>query len=384
MKKRIVIQTARSIEEINTGINNGYQVLIRDVIPSSEIKITYSLERDLNTGEYGLLLDPDEINTSKDGTERVLEKISYYPYYFPYPFAAYLLPNDLAIGDKVLLEDLIEDIADIDSKMHTLRLESAEATWNGASFDIKNKPNVSSISTDAVSKVLLTELNNYMKDKGYKSIKTTDVLEDVAIFLEEKEESKDEKNTYSVKNLMRDKDEVETQQENKVENDILMGDIFDLEDLEFEQRKGLRVIETARSIDEMNLAIKAGYAPLIQQVFMDRRIKVTIHLKKDLKTGEYKIEGNGWGRHISKTKNNCPQQRVYEYYPYPFPLPFAAYLVPPDIKIDEKVVLNDLIEDYLGKCYKSDMYRLLNAEAKWDGEKFIVIEPMDFLDCSMG
>lgn len=61
----------------------------------------------------------------------------YYPYYWPDPFAAYLLPSDLEVGDTFWLEDLIEDeVGKVWSRGDAYRLPSCLAVWNGESFDL--------------------------------------------------------------------------------------------------------------------------------------------------------------------------------------------------------------------------------------------------------
>ena len=72
------------------------------------------------------------------------------------------------------------------------------------------------------------------------------------------------------------------------------------------------------------------------------------------------------------------------YYPYEFSSPFAAYLVPPDIEVGEKVVLEDLIEDHIGRIHQSDVYRVQNTEAEWDGKKFVIIHGGNHSVCAMG
>ena len=71
----------------------------------------------------------------------VLDFTFYYPYSFPSPFAAYLIPRDIKIGEKVFLEDLIEDYIGASwNQGDTYRLESCEAVWNGKDFDIQYDP----------------------------------------------------------------------------------------------------------------------------------------------------------------------------------------------------------------------------------------------------
>ena len=48
--------------------------------------------------------------------------------------------------------------------------------------------------------------------------------------------------------------------------------------------------------------------------------------------------------------------------------PFAAYLIPKDIVIGERVFVKDLIEDFVGKSWnQGDTYRLESCEAIWNG-----------------
>lgn len=65
----------------------------------------------------------------------------YYPYHFASPFAAYLVPPDLAIGERVWMEDVIEDIvAAWGNQGCRLRLKYCEATWDGKEFIIHFDP----------------------------------------------------------------------------------------------------------------------------------------------------------------------------------------------------------------------------------------------------
>ena len=62
----------------------------------------------------------------------------YYPYHFPSTFAAYLIPADIEIGERVLLEDLIEDrIGQTWNQGDTYRLDSCEAVWDGSDLKLK-------------------------------------------------------------------------------------------------------------------------------------------------------------------------------------------------------------------------------------------------------
>lgn len=67
--------------------------------------------------------------------------MAYYPYNFPNPFAAYLVPPDIAVGEQVWLEDLIEDVVAVwGNQGYRPRLDAAAAVWNGTEFEISFDP----------------------------------------------------------------------------------------------------------------------------------------------------------------------------------------------------------------------------------------------------
>lgn len=142
-----------------------------------------------------------------------------------------------------------------------------------------------------------------------------------------------------------------------------------------ETPKGLRVIKTGRSLEEINQAAKNGYRPLVKKVEPSKDIlsKFTVFQHKE--TGE--IVPITDGRVVLHYSRKEEYQKVIEktfYYPYNFKSPFAAYLVPSDIKEGEEVYLEDLIEDYIGFRWNQGVSkRLKSCEAKWNGEDFEVL-----------
>lgn len=53
------------------------------------------------------------------------------------PFGAYLIPNDIKVGEKFFIEDLIENIVGAKySRGNKARLKSAYAVWNGNDLEI--------------------------------------------------------------------------------------------------------------------------------------------------------------------------------------------------------------------------------------------------------
>lgn len=131
---------------------------------------------------------------------------------------------------------------------------------------------------------------------------------------------------------------------------------------------GLRVIKTARDMDSINNAAKSGLKPLIKKVEPSNKIRSKYSVVQNKKTGEIKIVGDFRGRYYS---NDNDYETVIDwtfYYPHSFKSPFAAYLIPEDIKTGERVFIEDLIEDYIGASWnQGDTYRLESCEAIWNG-----------------
>lgn len=135
-KKLRIIKTARDEDSINEAAQNGFFPLMKSVIPSSDIRTKYAIIQNEITGEIRVTGDY-RYSRTEENEKLAIEFTYYYPYHFENPFAAYLLPKDLAIGERVFLEDLIEDIVGKRwSQGSAYRLQSAEATWNGTDFDI--------------------------------------------------------------------------------------------------------------------------------------------------------------------------------------------------------------------------------------------------------
>jgi hypothetical protein len=53
----------------------------------------------------------------------------------------YLIPPDIDLGERVFLEDLIEDfVGAVWNQGNAYRLKSCEAIWNGKAFEIDYNP----------------------------------------------------------------------------------------------------------------------------------------------------------------------------------------------------------------------------------------------------
>ena len=152
--------------------------------------------------------------------------------------------------------------------------------------------------------------------------------------------------------------------------------------------QGLRVIKTARDEFSINEAVKSGFKPLIKKVVPSDKICSKYAVIQNRKTGEVHVVSDyrsnrysgqnifGDYRSNRNSDHNSDFVTVIDwtfYYPYRFNSPFAAYLIPSDIIIGERVFIEDLIEDYIGASWgQGDTYRLDSCEAIWNGEELIV------------
>jgi hypothetical protein len=140
-----VINTARDEDSINEAAKKGFRPLLKKVVPSNEIHSKYSVVQNKETGEIKVWGDlrADYRFGGSGGFEKVIDWTTYYPHNFKSPFAAYLIPKDIVVGERVFVKDLIEDyIGARWNQGDTYRLESCEAIWNGTELEIQYDPSV--------------------------------------------------------------------------------------------------------------------------------------------------------------------------------------------------------------------------------------------------
>lgn len=143
----LVIKTARDKNSINEAAKIGFRPLIKKVVQSNKIRTKYSVIQHKVTGEIEVIGDYRARLRSDDNDkfETIIDWTFHYPYKFKSPFAAYLIPNDIKVGERVFIEDLIEDYVGVQwNQGDTYRLESCEAIWNGSELEIQYDPQVNS------------------------------------------------------------------------------------------------------------------------------------------------------------------------------------------------------------------------------------------------
>lgn len=139
----------------------------------------------------------------------------------------------------------------------------------------------------------------------------------------------------------------------------------------------MRHISTARSLKAMKNGVKKGFRPLIKKIEPNPEIRTKYQVLQNRVTGEVECIGDyRFGRPSEEWDVIIPWTF---HYPYSWDLPFAAYLLPPDIEVGEEVMLDDLIEDMLGTVWnQGDTYRLQCCRARWTGSDFeLLYSPED-------
>lgn len=134
-----VIKTARTLDSINAGAEAGFRPLVQPVEPSEDIHHFIGVFQHKETG--AIKVSGDCRGRFGEDYKCVIPYHFYYPYKYPAPYAAYLLPPDLVEGERVWLEDVIEDIVSVygNQGWHP-RLECCEAIWKNGKFDIQFDP----------------------------------------------------------------------------------------------------------------------------------------------------------------------------------------------------------------------------------------------------
>jgi hypothetical protein len=139
--------------------------------------------------------------------------------------------------------------------------------------------------------------------------------------------------------------------------------------------QNLRTIKTARSVAAINQGVKEGFFPLITEVGDLSLFKSKCLFSQNKITGEVSNVTSDFrssGHFLSDEEDGYRFFNIKKpKYKYDYELPFAAYLLPKDLKKGEKVFLEDVIEDYIDAVWnQGGATRLMYGEAIWTGEKF--------------
>lgn len=129
---------------------------------------------------------------------------------------------------------------------------------------------------------------------------------------------------------------------------------------------GLRVIRTARTLDDMNRAARVGYRPLVVISNREESISKYCSLYQNSETGEV-------GEDLFVRRAPEPpwiELGTPEYYPSATVHNYAAYLIPHDLDPGERIFIEDVIEDFAGDVIFHQTQRVKSSPAIWTGRRF--------------
>ena len=137
-----------------------------------------------------------------------------------------------------------------------------------------------------------------------------------------------------------------------------------------EMSDGLRVIITIRGERAIKAAKDMGLKLLELKAEVSDEFKVKYKKLQHRKTGEiitigdFRADGGSeWKTLVNWTSRN----------PSKFFSPYAAYVIPKDLKKGECVLINDVITNHVsGRWNQGDVYRLSKSEATWTGRGFVI------------
>lgn len=140
---------------------------------------------------------------------------------------------------------------------------------------------------------------------------------------------------------------------------------------EFEKQNwnDLRVIKIAWTEDEMNEALDNDFDLHFIDYHQNPQVNRKLLVVKENDTGRIRCCSDF---RVLMKGDHTLIKTYYGNFPLKTTLPFAAYILPKDIKKNEYVVIEDVIEDLIeGYWNQGDTVLLTMCMARWTGDKFI-------------
>ncbi len=138
-----------------------------------------------------------------------------------------------------------------------------------------------------------------------------------------------------------------------------------------EMSDGLRVIRTIRGETAINAAKEMGLKLIELRAEVSDEFKIKYKKVKDKLTGKIITLGDFREDHYFRKSRYKTIVDWTSRNPSKFFSPFAAYIVPKDLKPGERVLINDVITNHVsGRWNQGDVYRLSKSEAIWTGRYF--------------
>ncbi len=124
-----IIRTARNEKEIQAAQQlEGYFILLHTIKENRKIKQKIIIQFDEASGEYYFHGDTRYMGSG--------ETVWYHPRIDTFPLAAYIVPDDIQIGEVVYIPDLIDEhVGSQWNQGDTYKMRGTKARWNGNGFD---------------------------------------------------------------------------------------------------------------------------------------------------------------------------------------------------------------------------------------------------------
>ena len=138
-----------------------------------------------------------------------------------------------------------------------------------------------------------------------------------------------------------------------------------------EMSDGLRVIRTIRGETAITAAKEMGVKLIELRAEVSDEFNVKYKKVKDKLTGKIITLGDFREDHYFRKSRYKTVVDWTSRNPSKFFSPYAAYIVPKDLKPSERVLINDVITNHVsGRWNQGDVYRLSKSEAIWTGKYF--------------
>jgi hypothetical protein len=127
-----------------------------------------------------------------------------------------------------------------------------------------------------------------------------------------------------------------------------------------------RHIVTSGDLISMSEGAQAGLIPIVVPRRQHPSLYITSHYYQHSQSKEVRLFNN------TEVDEGFFPLFDLRHYPYTYQSRVAAYMIPKDIRVGEVVLLEDLIEDFIGSV-RHFAKRLASAPAIWDGTRMVVL-----------
>lgn len=143
-----IVQTIYNVSDLNAATRNGLLTLVKNIEPNANLYYRELLLKNFETGEYVTVPSRQfavQYGKTKTFPENEWQLITSYTKYarpkrLSQKWAAYVLPEKPKLGERLFIEDIIEDILADRFWYKTIIAQSGEAVWNGADLEIDMEP----------------------------------------------------------------------------------------------------------------------------------------------------------------------------------------------------------------------------------------------------